>query len=897
MQRVYFMFTSKNKRYFFVFSLSFILLGFNKSLPVYEGTGVQSINKNTTLEVGSTYTNTHGESRLGDLLWETQDDLADDILDALGDYKIQAKIVSRDFLLNGKNSSVTVGPEIRPTRIIRTINQGSLSNGVPSSDYRTQFMILDELTVSTKLNVKSFLDKNSNLNIFKNYNGVRIEKISYTNSLEDSLKKDTIKVFSDLANVNEMQAQVEAEQGSAEDQAPELAQKIYDDESKSKVRKISDKFSDNEKTKIFFEGFFDPYKVFAKFARLDIEKLKDDKILKPGEILIKTYFRKFGPGVGANKGLLSADFHHYTYRYFRLGFKKVAPGQILVKVELDEASNNEFNFGIGLPLISFEPERVRSTNGFYKIQEKLFSFNLNTPEGASQLSEVLGTQDKQYVKLADVTGVTSHIPHEYNNVLKYVKEIPGKVDLLMSRTKSSLTPTLLVTNRTETGFIGIRTANIKNLEARQTQTDEASPAGDEIIGQIQRRSAQRLRFFNFFQSNENKNRTFRLISRADASGATVTDLGFEYSFENTKTSLKKYKEYIQNIKNSLFGKLTENSVEAKRINDALDAQIANKADLRDYQRVYAGLYFSQDFVRRIISHKVADVQTLIAQLILKDNPTWYQITHLQEINGGALDCRYSLTQTAKDLLFGNMGVACQRITAVAQNLVATFMAAQKPGNTNAQVSAAFTELVKKRDLRPIVPRLMLAVGLLKNYNKDNEPQFESFDRAVSNGEVEINLSMTGKGINGVRKISTGSIETLEPYQYSKDFSLLTEEYKSGAPIITNASVFVDKSKSTLYVDFFSALKAQPGYKVRGVVYRYKALKADEPIAYIKATSLSSEAVLENGSNDILGFKTIIAFPFVKEVTPKQDHTIQFWIEDAHGNRMSQIFEVKFDLSL
>jgi hypothetical protein len=92
----------------------------------------------------------------------------------------------------------------------------------------------------------------------------------------------------------------------------------------------------------------------------------------------------------------------------------------------------------------------------------------------------------------------------------------------------------------------------------------------------------------------------------------------------------------------------------------------------------------------------------------------------------------------------------------------------------------------------------------------------------------------------------------------------------------------------------AVLQVQPGYKLKGVIYKYKPVLADKPVATLMAQNLIGTKVT-NDRNAFVGYNYAVQFPWMPEVTPDEDHTIQFWLEDANGTRMSQVFEVKFKL--
>lgn len=829
----------------FAFLVSFSVASYSQELssvstqyPVYEGMCSDVKSFEEKIKLGSSYTKLSSQS--GSIIekgiWESQKQLRDEVYDAMGSYKISGTLLDEKIDLNGREYTLYFTPALHPQRLIRLVNSGRGTESV-----KTQYMVSDSMHLVNTLGFRTGLNDYLGLELMRGQSIIGVQKISYVNSLED-YNQDR----------------------------PQGLLARYIDDSKSFDDYV--KSQEKEQSRIFFKGFFDPYRVGKRFIKISAEKIKNDPTFRVGDIFIKNMVRKQGPGIGVSKDLIGASYNFFSYEELKIGLKKQADGIYLLKLQLEDGKNHDWDLiKVGVPVIAFKPQRTTYDSTRYVIAEKLYRLDLNNSQAAQQLDALLNKHDyAKSIKPADY----------YNELLAQLKPIPGAVDELFEKTRQSLNPQTAFRNKTELGFFGLRVLNSQSTESSVLQPTEGE-ASEHVVGEVQRYTSKRTRLA-FKESNEDTKRKFRVLSRKLPSGSLETDLGFEYAFDDSKTKVKEYFRYLNDINHAFFMDKHIQGTQAQEISDLLKDRLANKSDKKDQQAVSAAIYFSQKFVRKIASHSQEDVQKLLALIILGNGKSWADLEKLK------IGCRDELNPDYKDAIINVIGKSCNKILSTAQLLVDMFNISKK--EKYATVVQQFAELVHDQKMKSFIPMMMLQIGLLNGFDSLGAPSFESLDEAFKNGDVEMSLAFVGDGINGIIYKQIGDVVTLAPAEFEGDFPLHTPVATS--PLIIKSEVATDGSK--IYVQFDSLTKSQPEYVLKGIAAKYRMIRNDQPEALFKVSNLTSTDMI--GSNGKVSFyRYVIELPMIPELQNNSDSTFQFWIEDGAGVRVTEPFSVKFKL--
>lgn len=804
--------------------------------PIYEGMCSDAKAFEEKIKLGSSYTRLSSQSGsiLEKAIWEGQKELKDEIYDALGSYRISADLIDKEFSVGERELWFTVTPAIYPERIVRIVN--NKADGAAQT--KTHYMVSDALDLSTTLSTGTPVNGTIGLEFYKGQTSLGIQRISYVNSLHD---------------YNEARA-------------PSLLSRYID---KSKSFDDYVRSMEKEQSRIFFKGFFDPFRVGKNYIKISAEKVKNDPTFKTGDILIKRLFRRQGPGIGASKGLARAGINKFRYEEVKIGIKKEEDGKYLVKVQYEDGKDWNPYLRVGVPITGYTPHRTTYNSITYTVKEKLYRVDLNDLQAQAQFDNLLNNY------------ATDIDPSDYySNLLARIRPIPGAFDELFEKKRESLTPQTIARSKTELGLFGFRSIRSKALEGSSIDTSEGEH-GEHAIGEIQRYSSSRIRL-KFLESNEDSKRKFRILTRKMSDGSLETDLGFEYSFDDSRTTTREYYKYLTDINNALFLDKHVQGTQAQRLSDLIKDRLNNKSRSKDQQAVSAALYFSQRFVRQIAAKSVEDVKTLIARMFLGNDKSWDNIEKLKNNSG---NCSAKLNPDYKDAVIASE-TSCSQLYNVASKLVQTFQLAKQARYRN--VAQNFTELVHDQKMRPLIPMLMLKIGLFTGFNQRNEPQFASLDTAFKNGDVEMNVAFVGDGIDGILYEQAGDVASLTPANYEGDFQLITPI--ASTPLIIKSEVATDGEK--LYLQFDSLTQAKDSYELKGIASKYRLIRNDKVEALVRVRNLTSTDILAHDGK-VSYFRYVIELPMIQELKGS-DSVIQFWIED-HGTRITEPFSAKFKL--
>lgn len=835
---------------FAVFSTFLLTLSFSTTIysqnisnletqyPLYEGVSSDVKSFDEKNKLGTSYTKLSGQSGsiVEKSIWESQKQLRDEIYDALGSYRISATLLDEELNFNGTEFNLLFTPALHPQRIVRIVNSGRRTDNA-----KTQYMVSDALNLVNTLVAKTPLNDTLSIELLRAQSIVGIQKISYANSL-----------------------------ASYNDKRPQSALARYIDDSKNFDDYVQSQ--EKEQSRIFFKGFFDPYRVGKKFIKITAEKVKTDPTLKTGDILIKHFVRKQGPGIGASQGLAGASYNYYSYEELKIGLKKESDNIFLLKIQLEDGKNHDIQFKVGVPVIEFKPQRTSFDSTKYIIAERLYRLDLSNPQAAQQLDALLNNYGKPLAPAK-----------YYEELVKQVQVIPGVVDDLFERQRQSLNPQMAFRNKTELGFFGFRTQHSKSTETNVLEPTEGERS-EHVVGEVQRYKSKRVRFV-FNESNEDSKKKFRILSRKLKDGSLETDLGFEYAYDDSRTTEKEYFQYLLEINNAFFIDKHIAGTQAQVIADLLNERLLNKTKNKDQQAVSAAIYFSQKFVRQIAAHKKEEVQRLLAVLILGNGHSW---ADLEKLAKQSKNCGSLLNPEYATVLVEKGGTSCSKFLKLAQTLVNMFDISKKQKYTS--VTQNFSELVHDQKMRSFIPMMMLQIGLLTGFDSLGAPIFSSLDEAFNSGDVEMSVAFVGDGINGIIHEQVGDVVALTPAEYPGDFSLTTPIASS--PLIIKSEVATDGSK--IYLQFDSLVKAQDQYVLKGIASKYKMIKNDKPEALIRVKQLSSTDMLGKDGK-VSYYRYVVELPLIPELNDNSDSTIQFWIEDGAGVRVSEPFSIKFKI--
>ncbi len=821
-----------------VFSLS---INAETKYPIYRGHGVENINLDNKSSLGESYTklSIHSGSLIQNAIWENQLNLRDEIYDALGGYKISGTLLDNELL--NDNLYFRYRPSFQPQRIVRILNNyRSISD---NEELKTQYMVSNAMNFHNEVWIGSHLTNLTSVDVMNAKTSISVQKVNFVNSLQDY-----------------------------NDNKPETLLSHYIDNSKNFDDYV--KAQEKEQSRIFFKGFFDPYRIGKRFVTINTQKIKTDPFFRNGDVIIRRHSRKYGPGVSLSKGLAELGYHVHSHQHVAVGVKKESDQHYLVKIELDEGFGHEMSFNVGIPVISYKPHRTRSERKTKIISEVLYRFDLTNPEAIRQLDNVLSTYENVLTPSQYYAGLVAKI-----------NEVPGVVDQLLETRQSSLQPKQKFTSKTELGFFAHR-----RLKSHEVNSKTAYPNDNEpqrhVLGETQRFKSTRVRLVSF-ESSEDSRRRFRILTQKLTKGYK-TDLGFEYAFDDSRTSEREYNTYLTIIRRGLFLDTHVNGTEAQKLKEILDQRLQDKTKSKDQQSASASIYFSQNFVRKVVSKSQQEFQAVLAQLILGAGHDWADLKKIG-INNGPEDCRSRLDKEFVNILLGGGRISCIRALNLANEIVNTFTTAKRSKDYE-NVALSIANLVKDHDMRPYIPMLMLKVGLLEGFNKDNLPVFSKLDEAFEKGEVEMNLAFVGKGIRGTIYEQVGEVISLTPYEYSSDFSLDTPA--SSTPIIIRAEMATDRQK--LFLQFDSLAQANEGYILRGVVSKYRMIRNDTPQALVEAKDLRSQEMYGD-NNKVAFFRSTVEIPLIQELQRREDSILQFWIEDDSGTRVTEPFSIKFKL--
>ena len=802
--------------------------------PVYEGVCSDTKSFEEKIKLGSSYTRLSSQSGsfLEKAIWESQKELKDEIYDALGSYRISAELVDKEFNVAGRELWFNITPALYPERVVRVVNNRGNEN------VQTRYMVSDRMDYSTTLSTGTPVNGTIGLEFYKGQTSLGIQRISYVNSLEQYNNDRPASFLSRYIDNS----------------------KSYDDYIRS---------MEKEHSKVFFKGFFDPFRVGKNFIKISAEKVKNDPTFKKGDILIKNLFRRQGPGIGASKGLARAGVNKFRYEEVKIGLKKEDNNKYLLKVQYENGKDWNPYLKVGIPITGYHPHRTSYNSITYTVKEKLYRVDLNNLDAQDQLDRLLNNF------------ATDIDPSEYyDELIAKIRPIPGVFDELFEKNRESLTPQTILRNKTELGILGFRSIRSKSLEGSEIDTTDGAH-GEHAIGEIQRYSSSRIRL-KFLESNEDSKKRFRILTRKMADGSLETDLGFEYSYDDSRTSVREYYKYLTDVNNALFLDKHVQGTQAQKLSDLIKDRLNNKSRSKDQQALSAALYFSQRFVRKIASKNVEDVKKLIARMFLGTNSTWENLEKLKRSSGS---CSSRLNPDYKDAVLASE-TSCSALYEVAVKLVQTFETAKKAKYKT--VTQNFTELVSDQKMRPIIPMLMLKIGLFTEFDQRNEPIFASLDDAFNNGDVEMNMAFVGDGIDGIIYEQVGDVANLTPATYEGDFPLITPI--ASTPLIIKSEVATDGQK--LYLQFDSLVKAQESYVLKGVVSKYRLIRNDRVQAVVKVRNLTSTDILAHDGN-VSFFRYVVELPMIKEIARNSDSVIQFWIEDS-GSRITEPFSAKFN---
>ncbi len=878
----------------------------------------------------------HGRfSQLGtfinDIIFREQDEVADAIFDAIGDWTVDIEILNKEFGFDGRDDGLQVKApiEFNPTRQVLLNNIGTVDeDGNQSENFSSQFTVISGLNL--KLKPEAYVDTGDvSFRVSGGEGGIALKLVKQqafpsqirlkTNSPDPSSE---IAPFFTISDQKEMKSKSGRWQRMLDwiGEKTAVAAKGFSNALNKYVLKH---FMDGDTSKTFSEDSMSAFSQTTNFINTNSDKIynprisndgeaakmaiqtdniADDSVMAPGDILSVIYYRTFGPNVTAGAHSLKIKAAIKNMRtVVHKSVQKKENGKVLVKYQEVVTIGSIYGGGVDLSIgigpfsVGFRPLWIEvqrfGENGKKITRESTYEFDLTDMTARRAFDDVFkGVLPNWRAFDEEGNEIESNFTKAWNS---------GKIVTLSPRQR---TPIGGPKNNTRYRFdldVGAYSWDIKSNNQQELRLEydpqnvkfitdidgSLKPIGESVVGLAERNRRFQSRLF--YRDKEVSSNSFRSTIKTDKSEKVESVvLQFRSTFSDDVSRSNEYAYYGSYLNLALGrGQLLPNDIR-REILEKLGRKLP---DGRSWQYLHLNIQLNEEITTRIFQKNQKDLAQVLEKLFGQQGSGWTSLSKVEAWKKKMKRKKCSVDSVIfdGDGLFDNRGTIkeptrtffCSKIADEAIEYL-QFFNRIKPMDARKR-SIEFNRFVKFNKYRtaPIL-YTMIKLGI-----DDNNLQ-----RALKEEWVRYNLELEGEDMVGFTQVTNGSLIDLDP-RSEDDFDVAF--YNNTERRIRNSTVYKHDGSTYLLFDTHSALPTTA--LVKGIFYRFKRIFADKAVAFTLANQLT--ALIIKGRDGITKFKYGIRLPedLLNKFHQKKDYTIQFWVEGAESERDTETEEVKFVL--